>query len=471
MRKIILILWLAAVSFTLVAQEKGLYLTLSGVVGKTSHGYTTDADERNVAKLGYGAGLGVQFFFTNHWGIGTGLGFACYQSHVLYKNTFVFENMTDDDPLNIGKPYDLTLGLNNWKETQKSYFLEIPLMAMYQKKWGFKEAFGMYFGAGVKLQLPFLSNKYEVKKKSELEVTGYYYDDDLTIDDLPDYGFGENNELTYKGDFKMKFGLSLSGELGILIKMGKRTDLTLGGYVDYALLNMQKNNVEPFLISPQDGANTIHPVQYVGDNLQYNGLLNSASVVKAKPWAVGAKVGLRIKLGKVTEKTEEEKEQAKKDKYPPIEVIIVRDSVVVQPVIIEVPQQQPVAQPMLAGVAGLDIPQEDEDILLEPIYFDLDKYDLRPESKEILDRKVVIMKKYPSAELIIFGHTCDLATESYNDKLGHNRAQAARYYLIRKGIKPSRISTISEGEHYPGTPNINEDHRQWNRKDEFFLGR
>ena len=465
MRKIILILWLASISFTLAAQDKGLYLSISGVVGKTSHGYTTDADERNVAKLGYGAGLGVQFFFTNHLGIGTGVGFACYQSHVLYKKIFVFEDMTDDDPLNMGKPYDLTLKLDNWKEAQKSYFLEVPLMLLYQKKWGSKENFGMYFGAGVKLQLPFLSNKFEVKKKSELEVTGYYPDFDLPIDpDLPDYGFGKNDELTYKGDFKMKFGLSLSGELGILIKMGKRTDLMLGGYVDYALINMQKNNVEPFLISPQDGANTIHPVEFVGDNLQYNGLLNSASVVKAKPWAVGAKVGIRIKLGKVTEKEEEKKENEKKR---PTEVIIVRDSVVIQPVIIEVPQQQPIL-PIALAIA--DIPQEDMDILLEPIYFDLDKYVLKPEAIEILDRKVAIMKKYPQAELVVYGHTCDLASEVYNEKLGYNRAQAARYYIIRNGIKPSRITSITEGKRFPDTPNIDEDHRKMNRKAMFFMG-
>ena len=477
MRKLILLLWLVAISFALAAQEKGLYLSINGTVGKTSHGYVTDTEEYNNAKIGYGAGLGVQFFFTKNWGISTGLGFAFYQSDVIYRKSFTFEGMTDDDPLNLGKAYDLTLALNKWKEAQKSCMLEIPLMAIFQKKWGESEAIGMYFGFGAKLQLPFISNKYEVKNNSELTVTGYYPDFDLTIDDLEPYGFGKNDRLGYAGNFKMKFGLSASAELGLLITMGKRCDLTLGAYADYALLNMQRNNAEPFLISPKDGSKTIHPVEFVGDNLEYCGMINSASVAKVRPWAVGAKVGIRVKIGKLTEKTEEEIEKAKKDKYGPVEVIIVRDSVIVQPIIVEVPQQQPYIMPpggmggVLGGYTYDDIPEEELDILLEPIYFDLDKYELRPHSIEVLDRKAAIMKKYPYAELVVYGHTCDLASEPYNDKLGYNRAQAARYYLIKKGIKPSRITAITEGKRHPDTPNLDEKHRQLNRKDEFFLGR
>ena len=479
MRKIILLLWFISVSFALVAQEKGLHLSINGVLGKASHGYVTDTDDNNNAKMGYGAGLGVQFFFTKNWGISTGLGFAFYHSNVLYKNAFIFEGMTDDDPLNLGKAYDLTLGLKDWREVQKSCMLEIPIMAIFQQKWGASESIGMYFGFGAKLQLPFISNKYEVKNNSELTVTGYYPDYDLPIDDLEAYGFGKNDRLGYAGDFKMKFGISASAELGLLIKMGKRSDLTLGAYADYALSNMQKNNVEPFVICPKDGSKTIHPVAFVGDNLQYHGLLNSSSVVKAKPWAVGAKVGVRIKIGKLTEKSEEEIENAKKEKHGPIEVIIVRDSVVVLPVIVEVPQQQSPYTMTPAGMGGVggmgigypDIPQDELDILTEPIYFDLNKYVLRPESIIILDKKVNILKKYPYAELTIYGHTCDLASETYNDKLGYNRAQAARYYIIKQGIRPSRITAISEGKRFPDTPNIDEKHRQMNRKDEFYLGR
>ena len=478
MRKIILILWLATVSFALTAQERGLHLSINGTVGKTSHGYVTDTEEYNTAKAGYGIGLGVQYFFTRNWGISTGLGLAFYHSNILYDNAFTFEDMTDDDPLNLGKSYDLTLGLKNWKEIQKSYFLEIPIMAMYQQKWGDKESFGMYFGFGAKLQLPFLSNKYEVKNKSELSVIGYYVDDDLIIDDIPMHGFGTNDRTGYNGKFNMRFGLSASAELGVLIKMGKRCDLTLGAYADYALINMRKNNVEPFVISPQNGAKTIHPVEFIGDNLQYNSMINSTSVTKVKPWAIGAKAGIRIKIGKLTEKTEEEKaaeEKAKKDKYPPIEVIIVRDSVVIQPVIVEVPQQQSVAQPTMGIGSGAGssqgIPQTEIDILIEPIYFDLNKYEIKSEAKIILDRKVAVMKKYPQAELVVFGHTCDLASEVYNEKLGYNRAQAARYYIIRHGIKPSRITAISEGKRFPDTPNIDENHRKLNRKAVFFMGR
>ena len=471
MRKIILILWFASVSFALVAQEKGLHLSINGSLASTSLGYRTDTELKSKANLGYGALLGVQYFFTKNWGIATGVGAAFYQSSINYNNAFAFNQMIDDDPLNLGETYNLRLGLANWTETQKSYMLEIPVMAAYQKKWGIKDAFGIYFGIGVKLQLPFLSNNYNVDNNSELSVSGYYESYDLTLDDLPAYGFGTVNKTGYKDEFDMKFGLSASAELGILIALGKRCDLTLGAYVDYALLNMQKNNVEPYLINPEKGAQSIHPADYVGDHIQYNGLLNSSSVNKVKPLAIGAKAGVRIKIGKLTEKTAAEIAEMQKNarsKFGQAEVVIVRDSVVIQPVVVEIAQQQPIIH--VIEKANEKVVNEDLNILVEPIYFDLSKYDLTEEAKKTLDQKAEMMKKYPHTELTVFGHTCDLGGESLNDKLAFNRAQAARYYIIRQGIKPSRITVISEGKRFPNNPNTNENNRKLNRRVDFFFG-
>ena len=290
-KQIVLTLFLVFVTMVANAQEKGLYLALFESFGATTLGYTADTYVKSSFNLSNGTTIKTQYFFTRNWGVSIGVGFAFYKSEIHYNNTFTFKFMDDAPPT----PCDLTLTLDNWKETQKSYFLEIPLMAMYQKKVEFLEKIGIYFGFGAKLQLPFLSNKYEVSQNSKLSVIGYYPDYDLTIDYSDDNRFGTDDT----GDFKMKLGLSASVELGILISLHKRCDLVLDTYVDYALLDMQGNNMETYLISLSTTD------KLVRDRIQYNGLLNSASVYKVKPWSVGAKVGVRVKLGKLRNHFEE----------------------------------------------------------------------------------------------------------------------------------------------------------------------
>jgi len=61
-----------------------------------------------------------------------------------------------------------------------------------------------------------------------------------------------------------------------------------------------------------------------------------------------------------------------------------------------------------------------------------------------------------------------LASEPYNDKLSQNRADAARFYLIKKGIHPSRIISLAEGKKNPEHPNNSEENRRLNRRVDFF---
>lgn len=64
----------------------------------------------------------------------------------------------------------------------------------------------------------------------------------------------------------------------------------------------------------------------------------------------------------------------------------------------------------------------------------------------------------------ITGHTCDVGSESTNDRIGQQRADAVASYLVNKGIDRSRMTLISKGEIQPLVPNNSAANRIQNRR-------
>ncbi|WP_240676227.1 OmpA family protein [Botryobacter ruber] len=103
----------------------------------------------------------------------------------------------------------------------------------------------------------------------------------------------------------------------------------------------------------------------------------------------------------------------------------------------------------------------------QKIYYDTDKYYLRPESIKELDNIARILKANPTINLSIEGHCDSRASDEYNMELGDNRAEAAYNYLIKQGISPQRLVTVSYGERRPAVPNTSAENMQLNRRTEF----
>ena len=96
-------------------------------------------------------------------------------------------------------------------------------------------------------------------------------------------------------------------------------------------------------------------------------------------------------------------------------------------------------------VVDLNIPMKPiEDVViladLETIYFDLDKYNIRPDAAIELDKVVVLMNKYPEMVIRLESHTDSRANDAYNMVLSNNRAKSTYKYIISKGIDASRIT-------------------------------
>lgn len=92
------------------------------------------------------------------------------------------------------------------------------------------------------------------------------------------------------------------------------------------------------------------------------------------------------------------------------------------------------------------IPAPEVDFTLQGILYDLDKYDLRPESKVILDSLAVILKNNPSITIEIGSHTDSRAPADYNLELSKKRAQSCVNYLLAKGIAKDRLVAVGYGE-------------------------
>ncbi len=101
------------------------------------------------------------------------------------------------------------------------------------------------------------------------------------------------------------------------------------------------------------------------------------------------------------------------------------------------------------------------------IYFDTDKYKLRPESITELKNISQVLMANTGMNISIEGHCDSRNTDEYNMVLGQNRADAAKKYLVKQGVADSRLTTVSYGERRPAAPNDSPENMQLNRRDEF----
>jgi OOP family OmpA-OmpF porin len=106
-------------------------------------------------------------------------------------------------------------------------------------------------------------------------------------------------------------------------------------------------------------------------------------------------------------------------------------------------------------------------VRLNNVFFDFDKWDLRPESYIELNRVVTLLKENPAIEIEMSAHTDSRGSDDYNFKLSDERARSVMEYILSKGISPSRIISQGYGETKPEVPNDTDENRQLNRRVEF----
>ena len=107
-------------------------------------------------------------------------------------------------------------------------------------------------------------------------------------------------------------------------------------------------------------------------------------------------------------------------------------------------------------------------IVLDNIYYDLNKADIRSDALPELDKLVKILRDNPTIRIELSSHTDSRSSDDYNLILSQQRAQAAVDYLVSQGITPDRLVAKGYGETQLLISNAQtEEEHQTNRRTEF----
>jgi outer membrane protein OmpA-like peptidoglycan-associated protein len=110
--------------------------------------------------------------------------------------------------------------------------------------------------------------------------------------------------------------------------------------------------------------------------------------------------------------------------------------------------------------------EKNASVVLKNIFFDVNKFVLKPESRAELDKLVQLMTENPTLKIEIGGHTDSIGKAPDNLKLSQNRAKAVVDYLISKKIPAIRLSSKGFGSTKPVALNKTEEGRAMNRRTE-----
>lgn len=108
------------------------------------------------------------------------------------------------------------------------------------------------------------------------------------------------------------------------------------------------------------------------------------------------------------------------------------------------------------------------------VYYDLDKFYIRPDAARDLDRVLMVLNQYPEMRIAMSSHTDARASYEYNVTLAQRRANSARQYLVDRGVDVNRIEMSSFGEtklaiNCPDGVNCSEPDHQLNRRTEIAI--
>ena len=501
------------VSISSYAQKQRHHeITLGGGIGQSALQYNSAIGGK---ALGFGGhvGLGYTYFFGEHFGIGTGFELSFYNSK-LRNGEFhtVLANLTDPSD---GEIFDFHSKVSNYYDKQKATYLNIPIMLHFQTK-GVNR---FYAAAGTKIGIPLNGKSIST---ANFENSGYFHSTTNWASTQNFMGFGTFTDREQTEDLKFKTAFMLSLEAGMKWKLGEKTSLYTGLYFDYGLNNILDGDAQSVI----DYDVTASGASFTHHGALYSSYTEASTTTviteKVVPMSIGIKLNLAFGLGKT------KGEKAKKPEKPVKVVEVVKEKPAPTPdtdaqakaaaekAKVEAEQAKAEAekarieaeQEKAKAEAEAETRAKEEQIKAEAerakteaetradeerikaeqakakaeaeaaqkrkdaiatIEKPIDNYKigetvLLESQKRELDVKIALLKQYPELTVVCVGHTCDIGGDIVNERVGRQRAEAAKAYLVSKGIDQSRISTITKRDTEPLVPNTSEENRKQNRR-------
>ena len=428
-------------------------------------------------KMGFGGhiGLGYTFFFSPNWGLGTGVEFALYNSKFNLNNLTTNYTLTDPTAAPGQGQFDFISKLGNYEEKQSAGLLQIPLMLQFQTDGNHK----FYAAAGGKIGLP-ISASYKVDNAT-LENSGFYSYESYTYTTQIFRGFG-SNQRSYKDDLSFKTAFFASVEAGMKWRLSDNLSLYTGAYFDYGFNNIRKDGQAKQFVEysttddPRDFK--VHSVTYA----QYteSGKAPRAFTDKVSPLAAGIKLRLAFGGGKKTAPTPTprpivddserlareaaERAEAERLAREAAERAAAEKAAAEKAAVEKAAAERAEAERLAREKAAARKAITDE--LLMPVdNYPLSQITLTGKQKQELDKRIALLQENPDMLIFIYGHTCEIGGDKVNERVGLERAEKVKAYLISKGIDAKRITgTASKLDREPVAPNTNEPNRKQNRR-------
>jgi len=105
-----------------------------------------------------------------------------------------------------------------------------------------------------------------------------------------------------------------------------------------------------------------------------------------------------------------------------------------------------------------------EQFVFENVFFEFDKFDLKPESMTSLKRLQKFLLENPNVNIMISGHTDNIGNQGYNQTLSLQRAKSVQDFLVKAGLHHGRVMVEGKGDKEPLVPNSSPENQALNRR-------
>lgn len=480
MKKILLLVSVGLMTVSTFAQKQQNRHEFSiwAAGGISTLQYDLNQGERGDIGIGGLAGIGYSYFFNYNWSLTLGAEASYLQAKALMP---VFS-----DTYLVGDAYGYLLSLDfngkHFADKQQAYYLNIPLIARFQIDAFKNHKFYVGVGPKVGFTIPSL-------KSSTSDLSGSFTTSGLEVNEkgealgqdpfvnMPHHGFGNYSVNTSKD---IDFGINVIGsiETGIKWVFSNKTALYTGLFFDYGFIDIRKDskknqNLYNYNMNQVRQGNTAR--MYEPNSILYSkftkGGVTQEFTDKVNTMAAGLKIQFSFGIKPFAKKEKVTPEDKPFEGVTPdkLEELLDKNT----NLLIEAQQKEFAAlkaqiekndPELLAPVTISD------DIFLDPIVgFENAKNTILTAMIPELEEKVRLLNKYPNVKLTLIGHTDNTGGDELNVKLGYDRAEAAKRYLVNKGISPSRLFVETRGKSAPALPNTDAANKSYNRRVEFEL--
>lgn len=235
--------------------------------------------ENSKMKNGYGLGVGYAYYLSEKWSIGTGAELQ-YMEGSAYRTSVQDAYSTLDME---GEEFEFRYQVEDLKENQYTYFLNLPLNIQYETG----DIFRFYAAAGAKIGFV-LQSEYATEASS-LITSGYYQQYDAVLNDPKFAGFGNFGAIKYsKSELDLQANLLLNLETGIKLMLENDQALYMGLFADFGLKDIKPKENQKNLIA----YNAENPVNFRNNSIlsSVNQSSSTSFVEDVKTLAFGLKI-------------------------------------------------------------------------------------------------------------------------------------------------------------------------------------